>query len=53
MGKLFAIIVTIITIVSAAIFILFHWMPPDVSQLGVGIDHQMAETLITSGILFV
>ena len=53
MGKLFAIIVTIITIVSAAIFALYHWMPPDVSQLGVGIDHQMAETMITSGILFV
>jgi cytochrome c oxidase subunit 2 len=52
-GKLFAIIVTIITIVSAAIFALHHWMPPDVSQLGVGIDHQMAETMITSGILFV
>src|ERR1700682_872176 len=28
-------------------------MPPDVSQLGAGIDHQMAETMITSGILFV
>lgn len=53
MGKIFAIIVTIITIVSTAIFIGHHWMPPDFSQLGVGIDHQMAETMITSGILFV
>jgi cytochrome c oxidase subunit 2 len=52
-GKLFAIIVTIITLVSAAIFALHHWMPPDASELGVGIDHQMAETMITSGILFV
>ena len=53
MGKLFAIIVTIITIVSTAIFISHHWMPPDFSQLGVGIDHQLAETMLTSGILFV
>ncbi len=53
MGKLFAIIVAIITIVSAAIFISHQWMPPDVSVLGAGIDHQMAETMITSGILFV
>ena len=53
MGKLFAIIVTIITIVSAAIFISHQWMPPDFSRLGVGIDHQMAETMVTSGILFV
>lgn len=53
MGKLFAIIVTIITIVSAAIFVSHQWMPPDFSRLGVGIDHQMAETMITSGVLFV
>ena len=54
MGKAFAIIVAIITIVSTAIFIShIWWMPPDVSQLGVGIDHAMSETMITSGILFV
>jgi len=52
-GKAFAIIVTIITIVSAAIFASHQWMPQDVSQLGVGIDRQMAETMISSGILFV
>jgi cytochrome c oxidase subunit 2 len=52
-GKAFAIIVTIITIVSAAIFASHQWMPQDVSQLGVRIDRQMAETMISSGILFV
>ena len=53
MGKAFAIIVAIITIVSAAIFASHQWMPQDVSQLGVRIDRQMAETMISSGILFV
>lgn len=53
MGKVFAIVVTIITIVSAAIFVLYQWLPPDVSQLGVGVDHQLAETMVGSGVLFV
>ena len=54
MSKLFAIVVTIITIVSAAIFVShIWWMPPDVSLLGAGIDRQMTETMVTSGILFV
>jgi cytochrome c oxidase subunit 2 len=53
-GKVFAIVVTIITIVSTAIFVShIWWMPPDVSQLGAGIDHQMSETMVTSGVLFV
>lgn len=54
MGKVFAVVVTIITIVSAAIFVShIWWMPPDLSQLGAGIDHQMSETMVTSGVLFV
>ncbi len=54
MGKLFAAILGVITIVSGAIFVSrTWWMPADVSVLGVGIDHQMAETMIASGILFV
>jgi cytochrome c oxidase subunit 2 len=54
MGKVFAIVVTIITIVSTAIFVShIWWMPPDVSQLGAGIDHQMLETMVSSGVLFV
>jgi len=53
-GKIFAIVVTIITIVSTAIFVSqIWWMPPDVSQLGAGIDHQMSETMVSSGVLFV
>jgi cytochrome c oxidase subunit 2 len=53
-GKVFAIVVTIITIVSTAIFVSHvWWLPPDVSQLGVGIDRQISETMISSGILFV
>ena len=54
MGKLFAVLVTIITLVSAAIFARHVWWPPpDISVLGHGIDHQLSETMTTSGILFV
>lgn len=54
MGKVFAVVVTIITIVSAAIFVShIWWMPPDVSLLGAGIDHQMSETMVSAGVLFV
>ncbi|MDB4899050.1 MAG: hypothetical protein JWN53_858 [Gemmatimonadetes bacterium] len=54
MGKLFAAVVTIITLVSAAIFALHvWWMPPDISVLGVGIDTQLAETMAATGVMFV
>lgn len=54
MGRLFAVVIAVITIVSAAIFIArIWWLPPDISVLGVGIDHQMTETMIASGVLFV
>ncbi len=54
MGKLFAAIVAVITLISAGIFIArIWWLPPDISVLGVGIDHQLVETLIASGVLFV
>jgi cytochrome c oxidase subunit II len=53
-GKLFAAIVAVITIISAAIFISrTWWMPADISVLGVGIDRQMSETMIATGVLFV
>jgi cytochrome c oxidase subunit II len=53
-GRLFAVVIAVITIVSAAIFIArIWWLPPDISVLGVGIDHQMTETMIASGVLFV
>jgi cytochrome c oxidase subunit 2 len=53
-GKLFAVLLAIITIVSATIFIRHTWwMPPDYSLHGIRIDHQLAETMTASGILFV
>jgi cytochrome c oxidase subunit II len=53
-GKLFAVIVVVITAISTAIF-LSHtwWMPADISVLGVGIDQQLLETMIAGGVLFV
>jgi cytochrome c oxidase subunit 2 len=53
-GKLFAVLVTIITLVSAAVFIMrIWWLPPDISVLGPGIDHQLMETMVAAGVLFV
>jgi cytochrome c oxidase subunit II len=53
-GKLFAVIVAVITAISAAVFMArIWWLPPDISVLGAGIDHQLAETMIASGVLFV
>lgn len=54
MGKLFAVVIGVITLVSAGIFLArIWWLPPDISVLGVGIDHQLYETMIASGVLFV
>lgn len=54
MGKLFAVILTVIALVSAAIFALHvWWLPPDISTHGSRIDGQMNETMIVAGILFV
>ena len=54
MGKLFAAIVAVITVVSTAIFLSKRWwLPPDISVLGVGIDHQLIETMVACGVLFV
>lgn len=54
MGKLFAAIIVVITVISAAIFLSrAWWMPADISVLGVGIDRQMGETMIAAGVLFV
>jgi cytochrome c oxidase subunit 2 len=53
-GKLFAAVVTIITLVTATIFAMrIWWMPPDISVLGVGIDQQLTETLAATGAMFV
>ena len=54
MGKIFAALLVVITLVSAGVFIArIWWLPPDISVLGVGIDHQLSETMIASGVLFV
>jgi cytochrome c oxidase subunit 2 len=53
-GKLFAVVIVVITIISSAIFISrVWWLPADVSVLGVGIDRQMSETMVSAGVLFV
>jgi cytochrome c oxidase subunit II len=53
-GKLLAVLLVIITVVSAAIFAQHVWWPPaDISVLGIGIDHQFQETFVASGIMFV
>lgn len=54
MGKLFAAVVAVITIISAGVFVArIWWLPPDISVLGSGIDHQLGETMVASGVLFV
>lgn len=54
MAKLFAAVVTIITLVSATIFAMhIWWMPQDISVLGAGIDHQLTETMAATGVMFI
>ena|SRR5437773_1773647 len=54
MGRLFAVVVTIIAVVSAAVFALhIWWLPPDISAHGSRIDRQLNETMIACGVLFV
>ena len=54
MGKLFAIATAIIGIVSAAFFAMHTWwLPVDISTTGPAVDHQFAETLLGTGVLFV
>ena len=54
MGKLFAVVVAVITVISAAVFMArIWWLPPDISVLGIGIDQQLVETMIACGVLFV
>lgn len=54
MGKLFGFLLAVITVVSAAFIVTKHWwLPADISVLGSGIDRQLEETMLASGILFV
>jgi cytochrome c oxidase subunit 2 len=53
MGKLFAIVVSVIALVSAAFFAMHTWwLPVDISTTGPAVDHQLTETLIGTGVLF-
>jgi cytochrome c oxidase subunit 2 len=54
MGKLFAVVVTLIALASATIFALhIWWVPPDISTHGSRIDRQLNETMVVAGVLFV
>ncbi len=54
MGKFFAVVVIVITLLSAY-FIVAHtwWPPPPITALGERVDHQLDETMVEAGILFV
>src|ERR1700724_3271053 len=53
MGKVFAVVLTLITLVSIAFFAMHTWwLPPDISTTGKAVDHQLDETLVGTGVLF-
>jgi cytochrome c oxidase subunit 2 len=53
MGKLFAAVVFVITLISVAIFVMHTWwLPIDISTTGPAVDRQMNDTMIGTGILF-
>ena len=54
MGKLFAAVVITITLISAY-FVVVHrwWMPDPITAIGLRVDHQLNETMLEAGILFV
>jgi cytochrome c oxidase subunit II len=53
MGRVFAVVLILITLVSIAFFAMHTWwLPPDISTTGPAVDHQLAETLIGTGVLF-
>src|SRR5271166_1245490 len=53
-GKIFAVIVVLITL-ATAYCVIAHvwWMPVDISVHGPKIDHQIEETILVAGLLFV
>jgi cytochrome c oxidase subunit II len=53
MGKVFAVVLILITLVSMAFFVLHTWwLPPNISTTGRAVDRQLEETLIGTGVLF-
>jgi cytochrome c oxidase subunit 2 len=54
MGKVFAVVLAAITLVSVYFFAArTWWMPVDISAHGPGVDHQIVETMLLTGVLFV
>jgi cytochrome c oxidase subunit II len=53
-GKVFAVVVVIVTLViTYCVIAHVWWMPEDISVHGPKIDHQIEETLLGAGILFI
>jgi cytochrome c oxidase subunit 2 len=53
-GKAFAIILTLITVISTAVFVSHRWWFPEVASAhGPGMDHQFVETFVGAGIGFI
>ena len=60
MGKLFAVVLTVIALLSAVPIITHHWfgsdisfaLPEDISTHGHAIDEQLSETMIEAGLSF-
>ena len=53
-GKIFAVVVVVITLVTAyAVITHMWWMPVDISVHGPKIDHQIEETILVAGLLFI
>ncbi len=54
MGKFFAVVLVVITLVSAYFVVANTWHPPvNISTTGGEVDHQLNETMLESGVLFV
>jgi cytochrome c oxidase subunit 2 len=53
-GKLFAALLVVITVVATYVFVAhIWWLPPDISTVGPAIDSQLLETMFATGVLFV
>jgi len=53
-GKIFAVVVALVTVVTAYCVIAHvWWMPVDISTHGPKIDHQIEETVLVAGLLFI
>src|ERR1700733_2080248 len=53
MGKAFAVLLAVVALASVYFFIAHTWwMPVDISAHGPGVDHQIIETMLLTGVLF-